>query len=54
MLLTLALLGFAHYLAYKKSRKGTGKTNRTLLWISTLAAIGMMAYTLLNRGPVSL
>lgn len=50
MLLTLVLLGVAHYLSYKKSRRGTATTNKIVLWVSTMAVIWMMAYTLINKG----
>lgn len=49
-LLTLALLGAAHYLAYKKSRSGAAGRNRTVLWGSTVIAVGMIIYTLVNKG----
>jgi hypothetical protein len=50
MLLTLVLLGVAHFLAYKKSRQGAAKTNKAVLWVSTVSVIGMIAYTLVNKG----
>jgi hypothetical protein len=50
MLLTLMLLGVAHFLAYKKSRKGTATTNKAVLWVSTVMVVGMITYTLMNKG----
>lgn len=50
MFLTLVLLAVAHYLAYKKSRKGVAGKNKAVLWVSTVVAVGMMVYTLLNKG----
>lgn len=50
IILTLVLLAVAHYLAYKKSRKGAAGKNKAILWLSTVAAVGMMVYTLLNKG----
>ncbi len=50
MVLTLVLLAVAHYLANKKSRKGASRKNKAVLWLSTALALGMMVYTLLNKG----
>lgn len=50
MCLTLVLLGVAHYLVYKKSRKGAAGKNKVILWVFTAVALGMMVYRLLNKG----
>lgn len=50
MILTLVLLGVAHYLVYKKSRTENAEKSKVILRVSTVVALTMILYSLKNGG----
>lgn len=50
MSLAIVLLGIAHYLARRKSRKGQRASNHTMVWVTTIISLVILAVTIRREG----